>query len=70
MTTAWAVVEYGDIRINSVGDTRRAALVNWLVAEKRVLALAHASDQLIEQMWSEHQGDAICTTVKIEVTKR
>jgi len=68
--TGWAVVEYGDILVNTVCDTRRGAIVNWLIAEKNLLTLAGVTDNAIEQLWAKHQGDSICTTVNIEVTKR
>lgn len=59
----WAVIENGTINIRTVSDTRRAALVNWLIAEKRLMALNTATDDQIEAMWHANCDGAICTTI-------
>lgn len=48
----WAVVAMnGDIYIKTVSDTRRAAIINWLGTEKRVMVANYHTDDDIEQMW-------------------
>lgn len=59
----WAVVNGGKIDARTVCDTRRAAIVNWLVTNTEVF-----TDEAIERAWHTHCGDAICTTVQIKVT--
>jgi hypothetical protein len=61
----WAVLDDGQINVRTVSDTRRAALVNWLVTERNILILAQTSDEAIEALWHEACGDAICSTVSI-----
>lgn len=69
----WAVVSKGNILVRTVSDTRRAALVNWLVTEARVLVLTSWTDDDIETAWHKAcRGDTqtICTTVSIQLTER
>lgn len=67
----WAVVDPdGKINVRTVCDTRRAALVNWLVTEKKRFITAFDSDETIERWWSNWAGDRICTTVSVTVTPR
>ncbi len=66
----WAVVSKGKILVRTVSDTRRAAIVNWLVTERQILVMASWTDEDIERMWhSSNRGDTqtICTTVSIQV---
>lgn len=69
----WAVVSKGKILVKTISDTRRAAIVNWLVTEARVLVLATWTDEDIENNWHQaNRGDTqtICTTVSIELSPR
>lgn len=65
IATGWAVVDKRKINIKTVSDTRRAAIVNWLVVEGDILVFATMSDFTIEELWAESRGTAICTTVTI-----
>lgn len=52
----WAVTAMnGEIYIKTVSDTRRAAIINWLVTEKNCIVKAYHTDADIEQMW-KHFG--------------
>jgi hypothetical protein len=62
---AWAVVEGGKINIRSVSPTRRAAIVNWLCTEVKMLALNTATDVDIERVWEANKGSAEATKVVV-----
>ncbi len=65
--TGWAVLDRDGINVATVGDTRRAALVNWLCVKNGFMMLQHATDEQIEAMWAKKSGTAICTTVEINI---
>jgi hypothetical protein len=63
---AWAVVEGGgDIIVESVSPTRRAAIVNWLFVRKQTLVTVAHSDIDIERSWVIHRGSAVVMQVGI-----
>lgn len=66
----WAILDRNHIKIRTVSDTRRAAIVNWLCTEKGVLVHNGTTDEQIEAAWHAECGDAICTTVDVNVTPR
>jgi hypothetical protein len=68
--SGWAVVKDGKIDVRTVCETRRAALVNWLVTEKRLFVTVFDVDEQIEHWWAAHNDGAICTTVNVAVTPR
>lgn len=50
MTNGFAAVNYrGEILIKTVSETRRAAMVNWLVTEGRVMVFRDSTDAEIEE---------------------
>jgi hypothetical protein len=52
MGEGWAIVSgAGVIYIKTVSDTRRAAIINWLVAYQNISVTMHHSDADIERMW-------------------
>lgn len=64
----WAVISKDKIKVRTVSDTRRAAIVNWLVTERNILVRASWEDEDIERVWHENnRGDTqtICTVVTI-----
>jgi hypothetical protein len=57
MTQGFAAVNHrGEILIKTVSDTRRAAMVNWLVAEGRVIVFQTDTDEDIEKSFLELAG--------------
>lgn len=66
----WAVVDRNQIKIRTVSDTRRAAIVNWLCVEKGALVSNATTDEQIEVMWHVTCGEAICTTISVNLTAR
>jgi hypothetical protein len=55
---AWAVIDGGKIKVKTVSDTRRAAMVNWLVTEREIYITANMSDEQIERLWFRHRQGA------------
>lgn len=52
MASAWAVIdEHGNVNVRSVSQTRRAATVNWLCTDCRMVATVWTSDDEIEGEW-------------------
>lgn len=62
---AWAITDENGVNIKTVSDTRRAAIVNWLVVHERVLMTTMHDDQQIEAMWLELCGDAMAIPVRV-----
>ncbi len=67
MTDAWAVKEGDKINIRTVSDTRRAAIVNWLVVVPRVMIYNHMTDAEIESLWKHRPG--VAEIIKVNVTE-
>ena len=61
----YAVVYNDKIDVLTVSETRRAAIVNWLVVNRRIPILNSTTDEQIEQLWNEHSGDATVAAVEI-----
>ncbi len=62
---AYAVVSDDKINVLTVSDTRRAAIVNWLVVDRGCLILRTDTDEQIEHLWEQEQGDASVAAVEI-----
>lgn len=54
----FAVVDGGAIKVCTVSDTRRAALVNFLAVERACFITNHMSDEHIERLWFQYRGNA------------
>lgn len=65
--SGFAVVDDLGVNVNTVADTRRAAIVNWLVVAKRCEVLNSFSDRQIEHMWDVNRGGAEVRTVMIVI---
>lgn len=61
----WAVVSAEGIAVRTISDTRRAAIVNWLVTAKGFVATYKASDALIESMWIANKDGVEAVEVSI-----
>lgn len=62
----WAVVASGArIYVRTVSDTRRAAIINWLVTEKHQSITMFHGDEQIERMWKHHGAYVDCRQVTI-----
>lgn len=50
--TGWAVINFnGEIYVRTISDTRRAAIINYLVAERKQMVANYHTDENVEQMW-------------------
>lgn len=64
----WAVIEKGAIKVRTVSDTRRAAMVNFLITERNTMIYSSATDEQIERMWFQCRGEADIEMVTITRT--
>lgn len=62
---AFAVVADEKINVRTVSDTRRAAIVNWLVVDCNCLILRTDTDEQIEHLWEQERGNASVAAVEI-----
>lgn len=66
MADGYAVTAFGNILVPTVSPTRRAAIVNYLVAAAGVLIDITWTDEAIEEMWKAHKsGEIRCVKVEI-----
>jgi hypothetical protein len=57
MNKGWAAVDpNGEVVIATVSPTRRAAIVNFLVARKNLMVYSADTDEDIEVKWRDKQG--------------
>lgn len=66
----WGVVDDEGLKVCTVSDTRRAAIVNWLVLEANRCIFRGHTDEQIEAMWDHDRGDSRVTRVKIVADPR
>jgi hypothetical protein len=63
----WAVVTDFKIDINTVSETRRGALVNWLVRVAGIMIYQWHTDEEIETLWHKvSRPNQICTIVNVQ----
>lgn len=67
MTKGWAVKDPEGINIKTVSDTRRAAIVNWLVVEKGIGVYNATNDAQIEMTWRNLCGPS--EVMEVSVTR-
>lgn len=63
----WAVVEDGEIAVDTVSPKRRAAIVNWLYTRRKVMVMNYHSDEEIDKFWQEFKGDYQVAEVVISI---
>lgn len=64
----WAVVDGQGIRIKTVSDTRRAAIVNYLVTDRGTMVFNDMTDAEIERLWLQYRRGALVEYVTIRRT--
>lgn len=72
MNTAqgFAVADDTGILVKTVSPTRRAAIVNWLVAECGVMVRNSFSDQDIEGLFANHQREKpAAQVIEVEIMR-
>lgn len=62
----FAVLDGDGIDMRTVSDTRRAAVVNWLVAAKQQFIFKWHTDADIEKMWAEAKSGAQVVPVSVQ----
>lgn len=63
---AWAVADPDGINVKTVSETRRAAIVNWLVVEKSIGVLNSDNDAQIELAWRNLCGPSEVMKVTVQ----
>lgn len=63
----WGVVDDEGLKVNTVSDSRRAAIVNWLVTAAGCMIYDSCSDEQINVMWEAKCGYALVMPVRIYV---
>jgi hypothetical protein len=63
----WGVVDHGGLNIRTVSDTRRAAIVNWLVTEAMLMISNGHTDDHINALWDASRGEASVRPVRLYV---
>ncbi len=61
----WAVVDDKGINVRTVSESRRAAIINWLVVEAQLHILNAHTDEQVDAMWNAHRGSATVKQVRI-----
>lgn len=62
----FAILTDDGIDIRTVCETRRAAIVNWLVAERQKFIFKWHTDPDIKQLWDEEKGTAQVVPVSVQ----
>lgn len=67
----WAVIgRTGGISVRTVSPTRRAAIVNWLLTDKGLLATDVATDEQIERQWALDSKDMGARVTRVLIAER
>ena len=61
----WAIDQDGEIVVETIGPTKRAAMVNWLIVKTGTVILNQTTDDEIEALFEEKRGSAIIVGVRI-----
>lgn len=64
-TIGWAVAKSGRIDIRTVAESKRAAVVNWLLVGAAVRVNGNCSDGEIERLWMQHRALHNASAVKV-----
>lgn len=64
-TEGFAVVFEGKTQIATVSDSKRAAMINWLVVHSQIMILNSHTDQDISRLWVLNSGPAEVVNVMV-----
>lgn len=67
--TGFAIMTDGAIDMRTVCESRRSAVVNWLVASAGIFVFKWHTDACIEKMWREHCGASEVVHVRVSQLK-
>jgi len=62
----YAIFTDDKISVNTVSETRRASIVNWLVVHRGILITNDMTDARIESFWKRWGSEARIIKVEIE----
>ncbi len=65
-SNGWAVRNEDEILVKTISDTARAAIINWLMTEARVMVMAGTPDDEIDRIFAQHHGKAKIVPVTIQ----
>lgn len=65
----FAVVLNDKVNINTISETERAAMVNWLVVECKILIYSTTTDEQIEELWFKYRRRALIEIVEVVAVK-
>lgn len=68
--TAWAVIDHDGIKVRTISDTRRAAIINWLVTDAHQFVSSSHEDDHINALWDSEKGEASVAPVCISYVHR
>lgn len=63
--TAWGVIDHDGLNIKSISDTRRAAIINWLVTDAGQFISSSHDDGHINALWDAEKGEATVSPIVI-----
>jgi hypothetical protein len=61
----WGVEDSLGINLRTVSDTRRSAIINWLVVEANQRIFDYMTDDHINALWDAHKGEAKVIKVRV-----
>lgn len=65
LARGWAVVDGGEIVVESVSPTRSGAIINWLFTARQILVTRTHTDEEIQDNWLAFRGNAEVVPVGI-----
>ena len=63
---AWAIIEFDEIKVPTISESRRAAIINWLVVHHHLMVLNSMTDDEIDKMWELYKGHADAKQVSLK----
>ena len=64
----WAVINrHNAIEVRTVSPTRRAAILNWLLTDRGLMATHVATDKLIERQWELDSADFCARVARVTI---
>ena len=67
----WAVIDgQGVLNVRTVSPTRRAAIVNWLLTDKGLMAFDVATDEQIERQWQFDSKDCGARLTRVSIQEQ
>lgn len=68
-TEAYAAVENGEVVVNSISDTRRAAMVNFLIVRRHIMVSNFTTTEEIVDLFTKHRRNAVIRSINVTVAE-